>query len=138
LKFEGLDARSPRPDVLCHAWRKARRLYGNTRDFSFAILRGGEAARAFPMKRDDGTAELVDGDYDQVVERIADLYIACSYALAAQDPALGVTITTLINADAVDISLAIRERLKVGYNGRCLTTDCGSSFFAKSPPQGVS
>ena len=84
------------------------------------------------MKRDDGTAELVDGEYDQVVQRIADLYIARSHALAVQDSALGVTITTLINADAVDISLAIRERLKVRYNGRCLTTDRGSSFFAKS------
>ena len=64
------------------------------------------------MKRDGGPAGLVDGDYDQVVQKIADLYIERSDALAAQDPALGVTIATLTNAKGVDFSLAIRERLK--------------------------
>jgi hypothetical protein len=34
-----------------------------------AVFRNGEAARAFSMKRHDGTAELVDGDYDRVVQR---------------------------------------------------------------------
>jgi len=77
-----------------------------------ALFRSGEAARAFSMKRDDSTAELVDGDYDQVVQKIADLYIERSDALAAQDPALGVTITALTNAEAGDISLAVRDRLK--------------------------
>ncbi|MCW2319141.1 hypothetical protein M2322_004710 [Rhodoblastus acidophilus] len=46
------------------------------------------------------------------MNKIADLYIARSDALAEQDPSMSVTITTLTNAEAADISLAIRERLK--------------------------
>ena len=64
------------------------------------------------MKREDGTARLLEGDYDQVVRQIADLYIERNDALKAQDPSYGVTITTLTNAEAADISRAIREQLK--------------------------
>lgn len=95
------------PEVLTAVRQKAAR----DRDIA-ALFRDGEAGVAFSMKRDDGTAKLIDGDYDQVVQKIADVYIARSDALAAQDPKLGVTITTLTNAEAADISLAIRERLK--------------------------
>ena len=95
------------PEVLTAVRQKTAR----DRDIA-ALFRIGEAARALSMKRGDGTAQLVDGDYNQVVQKIADLYIERSDALAAQDPALGVTITTLTNAEAADISLAIRERLK--------------------------
>jgi len=77
-----------------------------------SLFRKGDAETALEMKRDDGTATLVDGDYDQVVKAVADLYMQRSDALKAQDPSLSVTITTLTNAEAADISLAIRERLK--------------------------
>ena len=47
-----------------------------------------------------------------MVRQIADLYIERNDALKSQDPSYGVTITTLTNAEAADISRAIRERLK--------------------------
>ncbi|SFK80849.1 MobF family relaxase [Methylocapsa palsarum] len=77
-----------------------------------ALFRDGNAAEAFALKRDDGTAKLVEGDYDQVVNAIADLYISRADALQAIDPHLGVTVTTLTNAEAADISKAIRVQLK--------------------------
>ena len=86
---------------------------GSDRDRRIASLfRDGEAAAAFAMKREDGTARLLEGDTDQVVRQIADLYIERDDALKAQDPSYGVTLTTLTNAEAADISRAIRERLK--------------------------
>jgi hypothetical protein len=77
-----------------------------------ALFRDAEAEKAFAMKREDGTAKFLEGDADQVVRQIADLYIERSDALKAQDSSYGVTITTLTNAEAADISRAIRERLK--------------------------
>jgi hypothetical protein len=77
-----------------------------------ALFRNAEAEKAFAMKREDGTAKFLEGDADQVVRQIADLYIERSDALKAQDSSYGVTITTLTNAEAADISRAIRERLK--------------------------
>ncbi|MCW2318585.1 post-segregation antitoxin (ccd killing protein) [Rhodoblastus acidophilus] len=95
------------PEVLTAVRQRA------DRDREIATLfRKGGAETALEMKREDGTATLIDGDYDQVVKKIADLYIARSDALAEQDPSMSVTITTLTNAEAADISLAIRERLK--------------------------
>jgi hypothetical protein len=77
-----------------------------------SLFRDGEAAKAFAMKREDGTARLLEGDYDQVVRQIADLYIEREDALKAQNPSYNVTLTTLTNAEAADISRAIRDRLK--------------------------
>ncbi len=77
-----------------------------------SLFRDGEAATAFAMKREDGTGRLLEGDTDQVVRQIANLYIERNDALKAQDPSYGVTLTTLTNAEAADISRAIRERLK--------------------------
>jgi hypothetical protein len=77
-----------------------------------SLFRDGEAATAFVMKRQDGTARLLEGDYDQVVRQIADLYIERDDALKAQDPEYGISVTTLTNAEAADISRAIRDRLK--------------------------
>jgi TrwC relaxase/AAA domain len=95
------------PDVLTAVRQK------NDRDRKIAALfRAGKADTAFAMKREDGTARLLEGDTDQVVRQIADLYIERRDALKAQDPSYGVTITTLTNAEAADISRAIRERLK--------------------------
>jgi hypothetical protein len=77
-----------------------------------SLFRDGEAAKAFAMKREDGTAQLLEGDTDQVVRQIADLYIERDDALKTQDPSYGVTLTTLTNAEPADIGRAIRERLK--------------------------
>jgi hypothetical protein len=85
----------------------------NDRDRNIAsFFRDGEAAKAFAMKREDGTARLLEGDTDQVVRQIADLYIERDDALKTQDPSYGVTVTTLTNVEAAEISRAIRERLK--------------------------
>jgi hypothetical protein len=95
------------PEVLTAVRQK------NDRDRKIAaLLRAGKAETAFAMKREDGTARLLEGDTDQVVRQIADLYIERRDALKAQDPTYRVTITTLTNAEAADISRAIRERLK--------------------------
>ena len=40
-----------------------------------SLFRDGEAANAFAMKREGGTARLLEGDTDQVIRQIADLYI---------------------------------------------------------------
>ena len=99
--------KSALPEVLTAVRQK------DARDRKIASLfRDGDAEEAFAMKREDGTARLAEGDYDQVVRQIADLYIERTDALQARDKTLGVTITTLTNAEAADISQAIRERLK--------------------------
>ena len=64
------------------------------------------------MKREDGTAMLVGGDQDQVVQRIADLYIQRRDHLKAAGSKRGVTISTLTNDDAADISRVVRARLQ--------------------------
>ena len=99
--------KSAMPEVLTAVRQK------NDRDRKIAALfRDGKAETALAMKREDGTARLLEGDTDQVVRQIADLYIERNDALKSQDPSYGVTITTLTNAEAADISRAIRERLK--------------------------
>ncbi|HEY1779662.1 MAG TPA: AAA family ATPase [Roseiarcus sp.] len=50
-----------------------------------ALFREGEAEKAF-LKREDGTAKLLEGDYDQVVRQIADLYIARDDVLKGPGP----------------------------------------------------
>jgi energy-coupling factor transporter ATP-binding protein EcfA2 len=74
-----------------------------------------EVKQALRMKRDDGTALLIGGDQDQVVDRIADLYMERRDILRAaggRAAKLGVTISALTNEDAADISRAVRTRLK--------------------------
>lgn len=71
-----------------------------------------EVTRALGMKRQDGTAMLVGGDHDQVVGRIADLYLQRRDILAAAGSKKGVTISVPTNEDAADVSRAVRERLK--------------------------
>ncbi|VFU17594.1 MobF family relaxase [Methylocella tundrae] len=98
--------KSAMPEVLISQRQKG------ARDLKIASLfRDGDAETAFEMKREDGTAHLVEGDYDQVVHKIADLYIERTDALQAADKRMGVTITTLTNSEASDISQAIRKRL---------------------------
>lgn len=77
-----------------------------------SLFREGKAAEAFEMKREDGTAKLLEGDYDQVVAQIADFYIERNDCLRAAGKNLGMTVTALTNAEAADISQAIRARLK--------------------------
>jgi hypothetical protein len=55
---------------------------------------------------------LVDGDEEQVVDRIAWYYLARRDALHAADAPLGVTVSAPANADAAANSLAIREPLR--------------------------
>ncbi len=76
------------------------------------LFRAGNAAQALAMKREDGTVQLVGGDQDEVVGKIADLYIRRRDALRAAHSNHGVTISALTNQDAADISRAVRERLK--------------------------
>ena len=76
------------------------------------LFREGRAAEALDMKRQDGTARLVGGDQDQVIDRIADLYMERRDVLRAAGSKLGVTVSALTNEDAADISRAIRTRMK--------------------------
>lgn len=76
------------------------------------LFREGEARNALEMKRADGHAMMVGGDRDQVVARIADLYIARRDILMAAGSKRGITVSAPTNEDVADISRAIRQRLK--------------------------
>jgi len=71
-----------------------------------------EVARALGMKREDGTATMVGGDHDQVVGRIADLYMQRRDHLRASGSGRQVTVSVPTNEDVADVSRAIRERRK--------------------------
>ncbi len=76
------------------------------------LFREGKAEDALAMKREDGHAMLVGGDREQVVARIADLYIERRDVLAASGSKRGISVTAPTNDDAAEISQAIRRRLK--------------------------
>ena len=76
------------------------------------LFREGRAADALAMKREDGTARLIGGDQDQVVQRIADFYMERRDTLRANGAKRGITVSALTNEDAADISRAIRLRMK--------------------------
>ena len=76
------------------------------------LFRDGEAVQALNMKRADGHAMMVGGDRDQVIARIADLYIARRDILMASGAKRGITVSAPTNDDVADISRAIRQRLK--------------------------
>ena len=76
------------------------------------LFRDGEAMQALNMKRADGHAMMVGGDRDQVIARIADLYIARRDILMASGAKRGITVSAPTNDDVADISRAIRQRLK--------------------------
>jgi len=95
------------PEVLTSVRQK------NERDREIASLfREGRTAEAFEMKREDGTARLVEGDYDQVLDQVADFVIARNDLLCSVDKRYSMSVTTLTNAEAADLSRAIRRRLK--------------------------
>jgi energy-coupling factor transporter ATP-binding protein EcfA2 len=68
---------------------------------------------AFALKRQDGTARFVGGDYEQVLERIADFYMERRDALTAAGATRGITMSVLTNEDAADLSRAVRQRMKI-------------------------
>jgi hypothetical protein len=76
------------------------------------LFRDGKAAEALAMKREDRHAMLAGGDFDQVVARIADLYIERRDVLRASGSKRGISISTPTNDDAAAISQAVRKRLK--------------------------
>ena len=76
------------------------------------LFRDGDAATALHMKVADGHAHLIGGDYDQVVARIAAFYVERRDVLRARGSKRGVTVTALTNADAAEISRAIRGILR--------------------------
>lgn len=76
------------------------------------LFREGRAEDALALKREDGTAFLAGGDQDQVIRQIADLYIERRDHLRAAGSKRGVTISTLTNEDAADISRVVRVRLQ--------------------------
>jgi len=96
------------PELLATVRQKSER----TREIA-NLFRKGRAAEALDRKREDGTAMLVGGDYDQVVGRIASFYLERRDALREAGSKRGVTASALTNADAAEISKAIRVRLKV-------------------------
>jgi len=82
------------------------------------LFRSGEAGTAIRMKVANGTAELVEGGYREAVQRVAALYRERREANCS-DPAYTVTISAPTNADAREISRAVRaERRTMGEVGR--------------------
>jgi hypothetical protein len=76
------------------------------------LFREGKAAEALEMKRVDGTAMLAGGDQDQVIARIVDLYMERRDHLRAAGSRKSVSISTLTNEDAADISRVVRARMQ--------------------------
>ena len=95
------------PELLATVRQKSER----TREIA-GLFRKGQAAEALDRKREDGTAMLVGGDYDQVVGRVASFYLERRDALREAGSKRGVTASALTNADAAEISKAIRVHLK--------------------------
>ena len=79
---------SARPELLStvrQETRHGRRIAG--------LFRDGRAAEALALKRADGTAMLISGDEEQVIERIAEHYLARRYALRVAGARRGVTVS---------------------------------------------
>jgi len=82
------------------------------------LFRAGEAGKAIQLKITAGSAELVEGGYREVVRRVAALYRERREA-NRDDPAYTVTISAPTNADAREISRAVRdERRAMGELGQ--------------------
>ena len=72
------------------------------------LFRDARAAEALDIKREDGTARLVAGDYSQVVTAIAGLWQE-RRAANAHDPHYTLTVSAPTNSDARAIAAAIRH-----------------------------
>jgi len=95
------------PELLATVRQKSER----AREIA-GLFRAGNAETALDLKREDGTAMLVGGDYDQVVGRIASFYLERRDAMREAGSTRKITVSALTNADAAEISKAIRGRLK--------------------------
>ncbi|UEM08137.1 relaxase domain-containing protein (plasmid) [Skermanella rosea] len=73
------------------------------------LFRDGKAEAALAMKREDKTVQLVAGGYREAVERIAALWQERREA-NRDTPDFTITVSAPSNADARQISAAIRER----------------------------
>ena len=71
------------------------------------LFREGQAAEALARKREDGTARIVPGGYQDAVEQVAALWQARRDA-NAHDPDYTLTVSAPSNADARAIASAIR------------------------------
>lgn len=76
------------------------------------LFRDGEAKTANDMKREDGTIRMLGGDRDEVVGQIADWMVKRRDVLLASGFKKGITGCALTNAEAAEISTAVRARLK--------------------------
>ncbi len=106
------------------------------------LFRAGEAGKAIQLKVANGSAELVEGGYREAVRRVAALYRERREANRS-DPAYTVTISAPTNADAREISRAVRdERRAMGELGqdrvRVRATDGKGGAFALPLAEGDS
>ena len=76
------------------------------------MFRNADAAQALARKRALGLAQLVGGDYEQVVARIADRFLIRRDEGIQKGWKKGVAVLALTNQDAGEISQAVRERLR--------------------------
>lgn len=76
------------------------------------LFREGKAEDALVMKRADGQAMMLGGDRGQVVELIADHYMARRDILLAGGGDRTITVSAPTNDDVAEIGAAIRARLK--------------------------
>lgn len=73
------------------------------------LFRDGKAGEAIAAKRENCTAELAPGGYREAVERVATLYAERRQATKNQAD-YSITISAPTNADAREISRAVREK----------------------------
>ena len=76
------------------------------------MFRNDGTSAAIAIKRQNGTAKLVGGDYDQIVARHADRYLELRDQAAEKGWTKGVIVVTPTNHDAAEISKNVRARLK--------------------------
>jgi hypothetical protein len=95
------------PDALPEILTTLRQQTAREREASL-LFREGRAADALALKREDGTARLIAGDYQQVVDGIAALW-AERRAANANDPTYSLSVSAPTNQDARAIGAAIRE-----------------------------
>jgi hypothetical protein len=96
-----------------------------------AMFRGGRAAEAIRRKAENGTVELVPGDRQAVLARVAALWRDRVEAGAE------VTASAPTNADARDVALAIREqRRSMGQVGEDLVQIDATSRRKHNPATG--
>ncbi len=94
------------PDALPEILTTVRQ--GTERERAASLLfRDGQAAEALALKREDGTARLLSGDYRQVVAGVAALWQE-RRAANAHDPGYSLSVSAPTNRDAREVGAAIR------------------------------